>query len=484
MAEYFFGITHGLNMPHINTCGKRKNFPNLATAVTEAMDSGTQKQWQVGDADQNATLKVVPHFSPSNELIGAIVLVSDNTNELKQANAELQLVFDNVPAAISVRDKTGKILSINRKAVTILETSAENAIGSDFYDYFDPETAKLIETDDRIVIDTGQPLLEKTQFVRYRSGKEIWARMSRIPAEHPNADGPVIYAVTQNITEQHIADEALKKSEVRLDQAVKASGVGLWDWDVVNDKVYCSQRLLEMLGLDDDDLSGDLRDINTRIHPDDLDHVNFVRKQHFEKLAPYNLTYRLKQNSNNYIWVETHGQAVWDDENKPIRFTGTLRDITSEKQTADAIREQKEQLELAATLSGIGYWSVGIEDQSLFWSNQVHKIHGTEPKSYQPKLDEAINFYHPYDRKNIQDYIAQTIDNKTSFMFEARIIRTDKKERIVRSIGAPDIDDSGKVVSIFGVFQDIDEDKKRADDLQLTLNELGCVLFPSATFQR
>lgn len=473
VAEEFFGIKPDLTLPHISRCKQRLGFPDMTAALTSALQTGEPMQWQVSSGEESATMKIVPHFSGSNELVGAIVIVTDNTQELKQANHELQLIFDNVPAAIMVRDEQGLILQANKNALGLLGNPARDPVGTSFYGYFDEEVAAELARDDETVIATGEPMPGKTQRIKYRHGKEIWARMSRIPAEHPQTKKQVIYAVKQDITEQHAALEELRQSEIRLAQAVKAASVGLWDWDVDEDQVYLSDLLREMLAIPESKSNNDLDALNSRIHPDDLDLVTKTRAEHFETKQPHHIAYRIRRDDGKYIWVDSYGETIWDEEGKPVRFVGTLRDVTAERSRVEALHEQKEQLELAAMLSGIGYWKIDLLAETLLWSDQVHQIHGTDSKTFQPTLETGIDFYHPDDRSRIQSYVSDAIETGKGFSFEARLLRADKQARVVRAIGAPDIDDAGVPTAVFGVFQDITEVKRREDSLNRTLAELA-----------
>lgn len=473
MAEEFFGIRPGLNLPHIALCKHRAGFPDMVKALTSALQTGEPMQWQVTSGEENATMKIVPHFSSSNELLGAIVIVSDNTLELKQATTELKLIFENVPAGIMVHEEDGTIIEANKNALTLLGDHTANPIGSSLYSYFDEDTGQEIALDDENVVTTGEPLIGKTQHIRYMDGQEIWARISRIPAEHPKSKKPVIYAVTQDVTEQHVALKFLQQSEIRLVQAVKASSVGLWDWDMEKNKIYLSPLLRDMLAISKTKPNDNFAKFTGRIHPDDLGTVERARADHFKTRKPHTITYRVRRDDNTNIWVESHGQAIWDPDGKPTRFIGTLRDVTEERAKVESLKEQKEQLELAATLSGIGYWKIDLHAGDLFWSEEVHNIHGTDPDTFQPELRTAMDYYHEEDRTRIQTCVSQATEKGEGFNFEARFIRTDGEERVVRSIGVPDIDALGDVVAVFGVFQDITDAKLRENSLKDTLDELA-----------
>ncbi len=131
---------------------------------------------------------------------------------------------------------------------------------------------------------------------------------------------------------------------------------------------------------------------------------------------------------------------------------------------------EKKLLEKAERVSHTGHWYLDLETESVFWSNEIYKIHGLNPDEYKPELDSAIDAYHPDDRDRVEQAIQGTIENKQPFVFEMRIIRPNHTLRYVRSEGEPELDEDGNVKAIFGVFTDITE--KHLKDVESKQNRL------------
>lgn len=60
---------------------------------------------------------------------------------------------------------------------------------------------------------------------------------------------------------------SLRKSEERFVLAVRGSNDGLWDWDMVSNQVFYSQRYKEMLGLDIEGTGNSFGVFESRLHP-------------------------------------------------------------------------------------------------------------------------------------------------------------------------------------------------------------------------
>ncbi|EFL87680.1 regulator protein [Ahrensia sp. R2A130] len=473
VSEEFFGISHDLTLAHASRCRMRPGYPDLVDSLQAALDTGEPMEWHIRNKTQSATMKIVPHFSSSNELLGAIVLVVDNTSELMSARDELQLIFDTVPVGIMVRDRKGRVIRSNGQAAKLLGSTVEDLKKGVFADNFSKDSGAAIKRRDLEILETGDPKLSETSRYRLKNGQDIWARTSGIPAKHPTQNDTAIYAIVQDVTEQYEAEAALMQSELRLSQALKASRIGLWEEDLISGDVYLSERQSEILGVRSEGGRHYSRAMDAYIHPEDRKKVNRSRKQHLTSDHPFNETYRVKRGDGQYIWVKSYGQVVRDDEGTPIKLVGTMADVTADRDMLNSIRERKEQLELAAALSGVGYWKVDFKHDEVFWSEQVHVIHGTTHETYSPDLESALNFYHADDVSMVRDHLEATVERNAPFEMVARIIRADGKERIVRTIATLHKGDDGEAESLFGVFRDITEEKKKEVDLQSTLEELG-----------
>lgn len=134
----------------------------------------------------------------------------------------------------------------------------------------------------------------------------------------------------------------LQQAQARLNLALEASALGLWDWDLQSDVIYHT-HLHEIFGLPQTELRMK-NDLTPRVHPDDADHVRQALLSHFRHLTPYYIEYRVQHQNKDWVWVEDNGRAVErDSDGRVLRMIGTRRDIT-------ARRQQHDQRRLAATV--------------------------------------------------------------------------------------------------------------------------------------
>ena len=144
--------------------------------------------------------------------------------------------------------------------------------------------------------------------------------------------------VIAGIVERKEAEEALRHTEERLDLAIQGSGAGLWDRNMLTDRVDFSPRFKEMLGYEVAEMEDTFASFETRLHPEDHDRVLAALRDHLERRVPYGVDYRLRTRSGEYRWFHARGRAIWNEAGKPTRMLGSITDITDRKRSEERFR--------------------------------------------------------------------------------------------------------------------------------------------------
>ena len=151
------------------------------------------------------------------------------------------------------------------------------------------------------------------------------------------------------------------------------------------------------------------------------------------------------------------------------------------------------KIKLGEELAGVGHWELDVATGRVTWSDQVYRIHGLDPASFDPQLDDALSFYEDGSREIVADHIARTIATGEGFACKARLIRpSDKTRRVVLSRGELTRDEGTGALIVFGVFQDVtdqdillqqvSEDRERYRLLTHNATDVIATYRPDATF--
>ncbi|WP_298162231.1 PAS domain S-box protein [Brevundimonas sp.] len=125
---------------------------------------------------------------------------------------------------------------------------------------------------------------------------------------------------------------------------------------------------------------------------------------------------------------------------------------------ARLLRRQSKQaamLEMAEELAGLGRWRFDLVTGKVDWSNEVYRIHGREPASFDPSYADVLADYHPEDREILSACVERAIATGQGYNLELRLSLTNRGERRVITRSGTETGDDGRPIALFGVFQDV-----------------------------
>ncbi len=298
--------------------------------------------------------------------------------EGREQRQDLRVILDAMPAMLWHKDRDNRIVRANREAAALNGMTPAEIEGRSTFDLF-PEQAEQYHRDDLEVISTGVPKLGIVEPLETVRGEQRWMRTDKLPYRDARGEiiGVLVFAV--DITDQKRAEQALEQArdtleqrvarrtaalaeaveqlhrevaqrqqaETRLDLALAATDLAMWEWDARREETLFDARGAQMLGYAPEGMRQSVGFWATLAHPDDLEassrawnaHVGDGTASHFE------VEQRLRTKSGEYVWVLTRGKAV---ERAPdgavLRMIGTTRDITAQKALAEQARRHQAEL--------------------------------------------------------------------------------------------------------------------------------------------
>jgi len=154
-----------------------------------------------------------------------------------------------------------------------------------------------------------------------------------------------------------LTQASLHDSEQRMDLAVRAAAVGLWNWDAAQRKVWLSEQGLQMLGFaPDEDFDGDR--FLQQVHPEDRDNVQDALARALSGQGEAWSEFRLLAPEGKTRWIVARGRVEFDEARKPLRIGGVVVDATERKRMEHESAMQRDELAhlsrvaLLAELSG------------------------------------------------------------------------------------------------------------------------------------
>ena len=147
------------------------------------------------------------------------------------------------------------------------------------------------------------------------------------------------------IARRESGNERLRASEERFALAVRGANDGIWDWNLRTHEAYLSPRGKEIVGFRNDELPNLESTFFDLIHLDDMPRVNETVKLHVENGEPFRVELRLRHKDGSYRWIVTRGEAVRDENGRPMRMVGSITDISARKRAEEQIKNSLQEKE-------------------------------------------------------------------------------------------------------------------------------------------
>lgn len=305
----------------------------------------------------NKTIIVETSLTPifgENGVCTYLLGVARDITERKKEEAHLKLlesVITNANDAILITegepfDLPGpRILYVNPAFTKMTGYSAEEVIG---------KTPRLLQglKSDRAELNRLRKAFENwesctIETINYKkNGEEFWVNFTVVPVADEKGWFTHWVSVQRDTTERKGAEEYLRLNEERWKFAIEGSNDGMWDWNVVTNKVYFSARWKEMLGFAEHEIQDTLEEWSKRVHPDDMDWINHNLQKTFSDTSHiYIIEHRLLCKDGTYKWIMARGKVlVWNADGTPARMVGTHTDISERKRAENDLQESRSLL--------------------------------------------------------------------------------------------------------------------------------------------
>jgi PAS domain S-box-containing protein len=180
------------------------------------------------------------------------------------------------------------------------------------------------------------------------------------------------------------------------------------------------------------------------------------------------------------VWTKSGAEKVvaWyntllrDDSGKIVGALKSGIDVTTLKETEQALKRSKERYALAQTAANIGSWDWDIRTGHLYWSDQIEPMFGFGRGEFEGTYTAFLQAVHPDDRQYVIDSVNGCVERGQDYAIEHRIVWPDGTVRWVAESGDVSRDESGNAVRMYGVVQDITSRKEAEEALKAAHDEL------------
>ncbi|QLE85052.1 EAL domain-containing protein [Shewanella sp. Scap07] len=257
----------------------------------------------------------------------------------------------------------------------------------------------------------------------------------------------------------------IAKSEERLKLSLWGSGDEMWDWDIETGQIYRSNIWGSLEFPRDGQRSGDGSE-ESNIHPMDQERVSSALNKHFTgECDHFEAAYRVKGKADEWVWILDRAKIVErDEQDKPVRMTGTIKNINNFKQAEEQLRLFERAIE-------------NISEGMFILDSQFDFVEVNEAccdlceKSRSDFIGTKLNFDLYPD--SYSEQIHAILQQQGSWSNDVESSKGDGSSFLMELTIDAIYDEQGALSHYVGVFSDISRRKQQEEELRkLTNNDL------------
>jgi diguanylate cyclase (GGDEF)-like protein/PAS domain S-box-containing protein len=149
-----------------------------------------------------------------------------------------------------------------------------------------------------------------------------------------------------------------------------------------------------------------------------------------------------------------------------VRTTRTVEDeLASAERRVEDLAQREQRLIEAQRISGVGSYDFDLATNTNVWSDQLYRIYGREPQSFNASYEVFLSMLHPDDREHVMAVHQHALETNSSYEMEERVVWPDGQVRTLASWGEVIADEEGKPLRMVGICWDITERKTMEEQL-------------------
>ncbi|MFL0364030.1 EAL domain-containing protein [Pseudobacillus sp. 179-B 2D1 NHS] len=372
-----------------------------------------------------------------------------------------QMLFNQHPDGIVLLDSDGRVVDCNEKTAELLNYNLAD-LRDDFFRYVDEQHSK------RVLRSFKKALKgETTQYTAIRMTKNntpFHIQVMFTPFIVENTMQGVVGFFRDNNEAANLKDH--------LTRAQKIAAVGSWDYNPQEDKLFWSDQVYTILGVEDrPSFIPTVSKFCKAIHIDDQDKFDELLSGALQDGIGYEVEVRIIKMGGEVRTCFVKADVFVDDKGKVNYLTGVIWDVTEKKKKEQTIWEQQMQTKNILQAIDAAVWSEDVtHNKLLFCSNAVQNIYGVSPEQFSEDIDYWKKAIHPEDRKMVEEAQVKLAAGQKSNL-EYRIIHSSGEIKWIEDRSIPTIDEKGQLIRLEGIISEISQRKEYEENLKNIANQ-------------
>ena len=421
-----------------------------------------------GRSKRHVQISLIPNLNGANVVSGLFLLIVDLTDHkhvesaLRESKERYRLLVENAPVCIHEIDLMGRLISVNKTGLRMVDIETEEDIcGKTYLDVVDSSDRTRIE-----MLQTRAFAGEASQF-EFRSncsGNPRHFFSSFVPIRDEKGAVIKIMGVSVDITVRKQTEKELDSQRAFFKQVIDINPNLIFAKDRDGRFTLANKALADaygttvenLLGATDADFNRNMIEVE-RFRRDDLETMDTLQ----DKFIPEEV---ITDALGRQRWLQTVKRPIIDENDRANQVLVVATDITERKMAENDLRESEERFRLLADSAPVMIWMSGIDTMCTYFNRRWLEFTGRKLE------DELGNGWteglHPDDRDKCMDEYIDAFNKHQSFQIEFRLRRSDNLYCWVLGSGVPRCTQDGSFLGYIGSCLDISKIKQAEDALR------------------
>jgi two-component system sporulation sensor kinase A len=367
-----------------------------------------------------------------------------------------------------------RIETINKAGCKALGYPQKQIIGENWFDRFVTPSMrtsalkslqKLFSGEENSIGYIVVPIINK-------KGEEFLIEWEALALKDTEGSSKGVLLSGRDITQQKRVEKELIQSEWDMALAQKIARLGSWVYNMSTHEIRMTNETHQIFETNPKTFNGTYKAFLKLIHPNDRQRVDASHQESFLTGKGHQLEYRVPLPNGTERIIYEESRVFLDDLDNPLKVRGIVQDITQRKKVEESLRHSEQELSIAQKIGQMGNWVYDIEKNELWWSDEVYRVFGLDPKIFVASYQAFLSTVHPEDREFVDRTNKEIMKNHKTYSMDHRIVLPDGTFRTVHQECKTFHNNQGEPQKLRGIVQDITERKQAEEKLKLYQEQL------------
>jgi len=196
----------------------------------------------------------------------------------------------------------------------------------------------------------------------------------------------IVIAYRRQSARTRAAELANAQIRQRLDTALNRGRCGLWDWDIARGRIYWSDSMYELLGMEKEQRCLSFGEIESRLHPEDGDLASLAEMVAASRTNSIDHEFRIRNSSGDWVWLRARAGLVADEKGRNRHLVGIAVDISEQKALAEHTATANMRLRDAIDAISEAFVLWDAQNRLVTCNSKFLDLHGLTPEAASPGL--------------------------------------------------------------------------------------------------